>query len=138
MWAILASLGKAGSSVTSTPCDCRKPHFALSSSAFMASPIRLSNSAHDVATKAILCESLVENCEASYNSFDNLLPHGSSSNEGPANDKLLSLVTKPSILSAEISNSPPSIDFSSSCVILGSAVASKIDLALGVVLPKTC
>ena len=35
-----------------------------------------------------------------------------------------------------MSNSPPSIDFSSSCVILGLAVASKIDLALGVVLVK--
>ena len=50
----------------------------------------------------------------------------------------ISLVTKPSILVAEMRNSPPSIDFSSSCVILGLAVASKIDLALGVVLPKTC
>ena len=114
MCAILAPGGNTGSSVNMTPCDCKKPHLALSSIAFIANATRLSKSFHVVATIAILCESALLKSDALKSSLERRLPQGSSSKDGPSNEIASSLAASPPILFAETNNSPPSIDFNSS------------------------
>ena len=97
-----------------TPCDCKKPHLALSSIALIANATRLLKSSHFVAIIAILCESALLKFDALNNSLESLLPHGSSSKDGPSKEICSSLLESPLTLFAESNNNPPSMDFSSS------------------------